>query len=84
MVGLWQHLGYTAAVIYSYFFVFNQTKQPAFDIYLILFQDNGSITNANSGKITIMVGVAKKKEDPTKKKGELMESNMDAMEVSLN
>ena len=64
--------------------MFNQTKQPAFDIYLILFQDNGSITNANSGKITIMVGVAKKKEDPTKKKGELMESNMDAMEVSLN
>ena len=50
--------------------------------HLILFQDNGNITNPNSGKITIMVGVAKKKEDPTKKKGELMESNMDAMEVS--
>ena len=31
-----------------------------------------------------MVGVAKKKEDPTKKKGELMESNMDAMEVCIS
>ena len=66
------------------FCVQSNKKKTAFDIYLILFQDNGSITNANSGKITIMVGVAKKKEDPTKKKGELMESNMDAMEVSLN
>ena len=59
-------------------------QKPVFVTYLILFQDNGNITNANSGKITIMVGVAKKKEDPTKKKGELMESNMDAMEVSQN
>ena len=63
------------------FLVVNRTK-CSFVAHLILFQDNGNITNPNSGKITIMVGVAKKKEDPTKKKGELMESNMDAMEVS--
>lgn len=45
-------------------------------------QDNGNASSANTGKITMVVGVAKKREDPTKKKGELMESNMDAMEVS--
>ncbi len=45
-----------------------------------LLQENGTPTPGAS-KITKMVGVAKKKEDPTKKKGELMESNMDAMEV---
>ena len=33
--------------------------------------------------MTIITGVAKKRNDPIKQKGELMESNMDAMEVIL-
>ena len=34
-------------------------------------------------KVTMITAVAKKKDDPTKQKGELMESNMDAMEVCV-
>ena len=33
-------------------------------------------------KVTLVTGVAKKMVDPEKLKGELMESNMDAMEYS--
>ena len=32
-------------------------------------------------KVTVITGVAKKKSDPTEKKGELMETNIDGMEV---
>ena len=35
----------------------------------------------NKTKVTMITAVAKKKEDPTITKGELMLSNMDAMEV---
>ena len=38
--------------------------------------------DGSKGKVTILTGVAKKKNDPTKDKGELMENNMDAMEVT--
>ena len=40
-----------------------------------------SMTNT-TGKLTMMLAVAKKKSDPGKLKGELMEANMDAMEVT--
>ena len=43
-----------------------------------MFQAGG----AAEKKVTIITGVAKKKVDPSKRKGELMESNMDAMEYS--
>ena len=33
-------------------------------------------------KVTVITGVAKKKSDPSEKKGELMETNIDGMEVS--
>ena len=77
-----QHLGYMSEDILFLTCFWLIEQKTVFVAHSILFQDNGNITNPNSGKITIMVGVAKKKEDPTKKKGELMESNMDAMEVS--
>ncbi|KAK3090638.1 hypothetical protein FSP39_013319, partial [Pinctada imbricata] len=38
--------------------------------------------NPGGKKVTIITGVAKKKVDPEKQKGELMESNVDAMEYS--
>ena len=37
----------------------------------------------NKSKVTMITAVAKKKEDPTITKGELMLSNMDAMEVCV-
>jgi len=34
--------------------------------------------------VTVITGMVKRKVDPGKKKGELMESNMDAMEVYID
>ncbi|XP_064609215.1 probable ATP-dependent RNA helicase DDX46 isoform X2 [Liolophura sinensis] len=41
-----------------------------------------TVTSTQSGKFTIITAVAKKKVDPSKRKGELMLSNMDLMEYS--
>ena len=40
--------------------------------------------NETKGKITKMTGMAKKKTEPSQRKGELMENNTDAMEVCEN
>ena len=47
----------------------------------MIFQNSASTTTTTTGKVTIITAVAKKKEDTSVQKGELMLNNVDLMEV---